>query len=68
MVKKVIIQNSCAIAPKRPLPNIQNLQNDITRKLATLNIYATSLNVNMTAGKYPDITIEGILNTDLWPK
>lgn len=64
----VEIRESSGVKPKRPTPELKNLQNEITRKLSNLNIYTTSLNINMTAGKYPDVTIEGVLNTDIWPK
>ena len=65
---KVKIINTSAVKEARPLPDLSNIQNTVSKKLSEVNIYTTSLSVGMTAGKYPDITIEGVLNTDLWPK
>jgi hypothetical protein len=65
---KVKIINASAVKEVGPLPDLANIQNSVSRKLSELNIYTTSLSVGMTAGKFPDITIEGVLNTDLWPK
>jgi hypothetical protein len=65
---KVRIINTSAIVERRPMPDLSNIQNTVSKKLAEINIYTTNLSVSMTAGKYPDVTIEGILNTDVWPK
>lgn len=64
----VKIINTSAVKESRPLPDLSNIQNTVSKKLAEVNIYTTSLSVSMTAGKFPDINIEGVLNTDLWPK
>jgi len=65
---KIRLINSNAVREARPMPDLANMQNMVSRKLAELNIYTTNLSVTMTSGKYPDINIEGVLNTDLWPK
>jgi hypothetical protein len=68
MKTKVKIINTSAVQKAEPLPDLANIQNTVSRKLSEINIYTTNLSVSMTAGKYPDITIEGVLNTELWPK
>jgi hypothetical protein len=65
---KVKIINASAIKEVGPIPELTNIQNSVSKKLSELNIYTTNLSIGMTAGKFPDITIEGVLNTDLWPK
>ncbi len=68
MKAKVKIINTSAIQKAGPFPDLANIQNTVSKKLAELNIYTTNFTISMTAGKYPDVTIEGILNTELWPK
>jgi hypothetical protein len=60
--------NASAVKERATLPDLSKIQNTVSRKLSELNIYTTSVTVGMTAGKFPDINIEGVLNTDLWPK
>lgn len=67
MTKVKIIQSN-AVVEARPMPDLGNIQNAVSKKLLDLNIYTTRVSVSMTAGKYPDINIEGILNTEVWPK
>lgn len=68
MKAKVKIINTSAVQKAGPLPDLTNIQNTVSKKLSEINIYTTNLSIGMTAGKYPDITIEGVLNTELWPK
>lgn len=65
---KAILLESCAVKERYPVPDLKNLQNSVTKKLTELNIYTTSVRISLNAGKFPDIEIEGVLNTDLWPK
>jgi hypothetical protein len=68
MKPKIKIINTSAVKKAEPLPDLANIQNTVSKKLSEVNIYTTNLSISMTAGKFPDITIEGILNTELWPK
>jgi len=68
MTMKVKVIHTSAVKEARPLPDLSNIQNTVSKKLSEINIYTTNLSVSMTAGKFPDITIEGVLNTDVWPK
>jgi hypothetical protein len=65
---RVKLIHASAVKEAGPLPDLTNIQNTVSKKLSEINIYTTNLSVSMTAGKYPDVTIEGVLNTDLWPK
>lgn len=68
MKARIKIINASAVQKAEPLPDLTNIQNAVSKKLSEINIYTTNFSIHMTAGKYPDITIEGILNTELWPK
>lgn len=68
MKAKVKIINTSAVQKAGPPSDLTNIQNTVSKKLSEINIYTTNLSIGMTAGKYPDITIEGVLNTELWPK
>jgi hypothetical protein len=65
---KINIITSNGIKEATAHPDLSNIQNSVSRKLSELNIYTTNLSVSLNAGKFPDITIEGVLNTDIWPK
>ncbi|MEE9373734.1 MAG: hypothetical protein V3V00_11845 [Saprospiraceae bacterium] len=68
MMTKVKIINTSAVQKAEPLSDLANIQNTVSKKLSEMNIYTTNFSISMTAGKYPDVTIEGVLNTELWPK
>lgn len=68
MTAKVKIINASGVQKAGPLPDLANIQNTVSKKLSEINIYTTNFTISMTAGKYPDVTIEGVLNTELWPK